>query len=123
MRAGARLPLRSYFIDVLEYFGIAPLQLAPNGYSILSALYILYAQLGFPQPTPIEINYMYTLKKIPSGGAGFYYLSAWSLRTMNLIENIPSNAGSWKESFFWVQQPDVSIMSFQKASVKLVLLI
>ena len=25
MRAGVRLPLRSYIIDVLEYFGIAPL--------------------------------------------------------------------------------------------------
>ena len=25
MRVGARLPLRSYFIDILEYFGIAPL--------------------------------------------------------------------------------------------------
>ena len=32
MRAGACLPLWSYFIIVLEYFGIAPLQLAPNGY-------------------------------------------------------------------------------------------
>ena len=122
MRAGARLPLRQYFLDILEYFGIAPLQLAPNGYSLLSALYIVYSQLRFPPPTPIEVNYMYTLKKIPGGGAGFYYLSAWSSRKMALIENIPSNAGSWKESFFWAQQPEVSITRFQKAGVEPVLL-
>ena len=100
MRAGARLPLCSYFIDILEYFGIAPLQRTPNDYSILSALYNIYAQLGFPQPTPLEVNYMYTLKKIPGGGAGFYYLLVWSLGKLNLIENTPSNADSWKESFF-----------------------
>ena len=55
MRAGARLPLWSYFIDVLEYFGIAPLQLAPNGYAILTALFIIYNQMGFPQPSLLEV--------------------------------------------------------------------
>ena len=94
MRVGAHLPLWSYFIDVVEYFGIVPLQLAPNGYSILTTLYIIYTQMGFLQPTPLEVNYMYTLKKIPSGGAGFYYLSAWSSWKLNLIENIPFNAGN-----------------------------
>ena len=102
---------------------VTPLQLAPNGYSILSALYIIYAQLVFPQPIPLEVNYIYTLKKIPDGGASFYYLSVWSLGKLNLIVNTSSNAGSWKESFFWVQQSDVSIKSFKKAGGKLVLLV
>ena len=66
-QAGAHLPLRSYFIDVLEYFGIAPLQLSPNGYAILIALFVIYNEMGFPQPTPLEVNYMYTLKRIPNG--------------------------------------------------------
>ena len=115
MRAGARLPLRLYFIDVLEYFRIALLQLTPNGYGILAALFIIYNQMGFPQPTPLEVNYMYTLTRIPSRGAGFYYLSAWSLGKLNLIENYPSNAGHWKENYFWVQQNEVSIRAFRKA--------
>ena len=42
---------------------------------------------------------MYTLKRIPNGGAGFYYFLAWSLGKLNLIENYPSNAGHWNESF------------------------
>ena len=42
MRVGAHLPLRLYFIDVLEYFGIALLLLAPNDYAILTALFIKY---------------------------------------------------------------------------------
>ena len=75
MRAGARLPLRLYFTDVLEYLGIAPLQLAPNCCAILAALFVIDSQMGFPQPTPLEVNYMCTLKMIPNGGAGFYYLS------------------------------------------------
>ena len=66
---------------------------------------------------------MYTLKKIPGGGVGFYYLSAWSSGKFNLIENIPSNVGNWKESFFWVQQSDVSIKSFRKAGGKIILLV
>ena len=93
IRAGAQLPLWSYFIDVLEYFEITPLQFALNGYSILAALFIIYHQMGFPQPTPVDVNYMYTFKKIPSEGAGFYYLSSWLSGKLNLIENYPSNAG------------------------------
>ena len=123
MPVSAHLPLRLYFIDVLEYFGIAPLQLAPNGYAILTALFVIYTQMGFTQPTPLKVNYMYTLKKIPSGGASFYYLSAWSSRKLNLIENYPSNADHWKESFFWVQQSGVSIRSFRKAGGRLTLLV
>ena len=84
MRASARLPLHSYFTGVLEYFEIAPLQLAHNGYGILTALFIIYHQMGFPQPTPREVNYMDTIKRIPSGGAGFYYFSAWSSEKLNL---------------------------------------
>ena len=44
MRVDGRLPLQSYFTDVLEYFSIAPLQLAPNGYGILAALFVIYHQ-------------------------------------------------------------------------------
>ena len=58
---------------------------------------------------------MYTIKRIPSEGAGFYYLSAWSSGKLNLIENYFSNAGHWKESFFLAQQSGVSIRAFGQA--------
>ena len=78
--------------------------------------------MGFTQPTPLEVNYMYTLKRIPSEGVGFYYLSAWSSGKLNLIENYPSNDGHWKKGFFWVQQSGVPIRAFRKAGGELTLL-
>ena len=42
MRARALLPIKKYFKDYLDYVQIAPFQLQPNGYRILSALKSLY---------------------------------------------------------------------------------
>ena len=42
IRSGATLPLHDYFRGVADYFDICPFQITPNGYRVLSALYILY---------------------------------------------------------------------------------
>lgn len=42
LRARSILPFRQYFKDYLDYVQIAPFQLQPNGYRILSTLKSLY---------------------------------------------------------------------------------
>ena len=43
IEAGAILPLHPFFQGVANYFEVAPFQITPNGYRMLSALYILYS--------------------------------------------------------------------------------
>ena len=53
LRAGALLPLRQYFKDYPDYVQIAPFQLQPNRYRILSALKSLYHIQNWGEPSPI----------------------------------------------------------------------
>ena len=61
LRAGALLPLRPYFKNYLDYVHIAPFQLQPNGYRILSALKSLYHIYDWGEPSPLEISYLLAL--------------------------------------------------------------
>ncbi|XP_030493862.2 uncharacterized protein LOC115709791 isoform X2 [Cannabis sativa] len=117
--AGVVLPLRQYFIDFCDYFGIAPFQLAPNSYRILSTLKVLYHQKGWPTPSPEEIHYMYILKANPirdnrNNTDGFYYLSTWPYASGNLVTDIPSHAGPYKKSFFFTTAIKAENLNFQQ---------
>lgn len=54
------------------------MQLASNGWRVLTCIYVLYRELGFPKPTIEEVNYMYNLKRM-SGPLNktfkYFYLS------------------------------------------------
>ncbi|XP_062115392.1 uncharacterized protein LOC133829661 isoform X2 [Humulus lupulus] len=117
--AGVILPLKQYFIDICDYFGIAPFQLVPNSYRILSTLKVLYHQKKWPTPSPLEIHYMYNLKANPGrddhSTDGFYYLSAWPQASINLVTDIPSNAGPYKKNFFFTTAIKSQNLSFQRA--------
>ena len=105
LKAGALLPLRDYFKNYLNYVNIAPFQLQPNGYRILSALKSLYHLQEWGEPSPVEISYLLALKKTPprkgsEGTAGFYYLAAWP-QEKKLLESVPNKPPSFKDKFFW----------------------
>ena len=75
IRAGATLPLHPYFRVVVDYFDICPFQITPNGYRVLSALYILYYFKRWGVPSPHEINYLFDLKSNPKqNNMGFFIL-------------------------------------------------
>ena len=105
MRAGAFLPLKQYFKDYLDYVQIAPFQLQPNGYRILSALKSLYHIKGWGEPTPIEMTYLLALKKTPprkgsESTVGFFYLAAWPQEN-KLFKDAPNKPPNFKDKFFW----------------------
>ena len=107
MRAGALLPLKEYFKGYLDYVQIAPFQLTPNGYRILSALKSLYHIKGWGEPTPVEMAYLLALKKTPprkgsESTVGFFYLAAWPQEN-KLFEDAPNKPPSFKVKFFWTE--------------------
>ena len=66
MKAGAVLPLKSFFKDFTDFVGLAPFQLNTNSYRVLSALRSLYHELKWEGPSPKEILYLFCLKSNPS---------------------------------------------------------
>ena len=99
LRAGALLPLRSYFRNFVYYVKIAPFQLQTNAYRILAALKSLYHMQGWGEPTPEDICYLFTLKKNPPGshgGEGFYYLAPWP-QEKRIFEDVPNKPPNFKK--------------------------
>ena len=118
LRAGALLPLRQYFKDYLDYVQIAPFQLQPNGYRILSTLKSLYHIRGWGEPSPVEMSYLLSLKKTPprkgsEGTVGFYYLAAWP-QEKKLFEDVPNKPPSFKDKFFWTGALGSEYTSFNR---------
>ncbi|XP_062078381.1 uncharacterized protein LOC133782928 isoform X1 [Humulus lupulus] len=78
-QAGAFLPLHSYFVEICEYFGIAPFQLMPNSYKLLTLLRILHRVLECPPPDALEVYYLFNVESNRvSGYVGFYHLCSYS---------------------------------------------
>ena len=103
MRAGALLPLKSFFKDFTDFIGLAPFQLNTNSYRVLSALRSLYHEMGWKGPSPQEILYLFCLKSNPSrarGGDGFYYLSSYP-KEKKVFEDLPNHPPDFKRAFFW----------------------
>lgn len=117
VKASGALPLSPYFVKILNYFKIALIQVAPNGWSILSSLRILYHKLGFKGPSAWEISYMYNIKQLPvkKNGLltnGYYHLSAWSKPKYNLIEDFTLNVGDSKDYFFIANNVNVQFTAY-----------
>ncbi|KAM6593428.1 hypothetical protein CsatA_001131 [Cannabis sativa] len=76
LMTGAMLPLQDYFVNFLVFVGLAPYQLIPQAYRLLSGLFIFYTARGWGSPSPAKILYFYELVSVPKKGDklkdGFY---------------------------------------------------
>ncbi|XP_062113617.1 uncharacterized protein LOC133824670 isoform X2 [Humulus lupulus] len=117
-KAGGYFPLHSYYVKVLDYLGIAPMQLAPNSWLILACMCILYHQEGYEDPTPEEIGHLYGLKKTSQFDHGYYCLCC-HVPQSSVIEGMVSNTGSWKSEFFFVSGVPVKNTNFQHAKSRI----
>lgn len=114
IRAGATLPLHSYFRAVVDYFDICPFQLTPNSYRVLSALYVLYYFKRWGVPSPHEINYLFDLKSNPKqNNTGFFYFTHQeSHRTFLTDVTHVSNVGKYYQEYFVTSQMNATNMNF-----------
>ncbi|XP_062111639.1 uncharacterized protein LOC133823071 isoform X2 [Humulus lupulus] len=101
IRSGGALPLLPFFVKVLNYFELAPLQLSPNSRVTLSSLYVLYHQVHSRGPSINEVHYFYTLRENASA-PGFYQLQkAADQKGTALVVGSISNRDSWKTDYFF----------------------
>ena len=64
-RLGARLPLQRYFAKILGGMHLAPGQLHPNGWRVLSAMFVLWERCGLGEPSLVEVKHLYQLRSSP----------------------------------------------------------
>ena len=69
---GLRCPLQPYFARILNGLNIAPGQLNPNGWRVLSGLFVLWDRCYQRELTVDEVKHLYQLKNNPKD-AGWYY--------------------------------------------------
>ena len=103
LKVGVASPLHPFLQDVCEAYHLAPIQINPNSYRSMIALYIIYYQQGFPFLDANTLGYFLQLKKSTKRDFGYVYFSVWpEFNGKNLVFGTPSNAGSWKEPFFYI---------------------
>ncbi len=99
-KLGMRLPLQTYFIKILSGLHLAPGQLNPNGWRVLSGLFILWDRCGQSEPTIDELKHLYQLKNSPKHAGWYYFMS--STKTRKPITDLPlCGGGNWKKKLFF----------------------
>ncbi|XP_077246438.1 uncharacterized protein LOC143886378 [Tasmannia lanceolata] len=104
MRVGFRFPLHPFFAAVLRYYGLAPAQVAPNSWRLLTGfLYLVHGRLERSVSLSL-FRACAHLKRHKEGG--WIYIS--QRPKLKIITGIPSSIHSWKNRFFYVEDKEVS---------------
>ncbi|XP_052291905.1 uncharacterized protein LOC107178260 [Citrus sinensis] len=77
-RLGARLPLQRYFAKILGGMHLAPGQLHPNGWRVLSAMFVLWERCGLEESSLVEVKHLYQLWSSPRE-VGWSFIFAYVL--------------------------------------------
>ncbi|XP_015389448.2 uncharacterized protein LOC107178604 [Citrus sinensis] len=98
-KLGVRLPLQHYFAKILGGMHLAPSQLHPNGWRVLSAMFVLWERCGLEEPSLIEVKHLYQLRSSPREACWYYFMSSSAKRKP--ITGFPSSCKNWKNKFFF----------------------
>ncbi|KAF0934710.1 hypothetical protein E2562_028307 [Oryza meyeriana var. granulata] len=101
--SGMRLPLHPFVSDSLAHFGIAPSQLAPNGWRVLVGFAVLCHFRGIGAPSLPVFRHFFTLAPLPKGKGWYSFRARESVPA--LFTGLPSSVKAWKEEFMFVSPP------------------
>ncbi|KAM0822351.1 hypothetical protein ACQ4PT_071548 [Festuca glaucescens] len=101
--AGMRLPLHPFVSDALAHFGIAPSQLAPNGWRTLVGFAVLCHFRGAGAPTLPVFRRFFALATLPNGKGWYNFRARESVPA--LFTGLPTSIKGWKEEFLLVSPP------------------
>lgn len=101
--AGMRLPLHPFVSDALAHFGIAPSQLAPNGWRVLVGFAVLCHFRGAGVPSLPVFRHFFTLAPLPKGKGWYSFRARESVPA--LFTGLPTSIKAWKEEFLLVSPP------------------
>lgn len=104
LKAGLCLPLHPFFRAVLKLYGLAPTQLAPNGWAQLVGSYFLWKQVSLGEDMPLHVfQTVYQPRSLGKGDSkGWYSLCPWGGHSPFLL-GLPTSIKGWKETWFWVR--------------------
>mgnify|MGYP004616805051 CR=1 FL=1 len=83
-------------LKLLNFYGIAPCQLSPNGWTLLLATIALMESRGYP-PSLVALNDLLTLRTCPSTIGWMYLQPRYDLK---IFKKVTSKNLSWRQKFF-----------------------
>ena len=98
-KLGARLPLQRLFAKILGGMHLALGQLHPNGWRVLSTMFVLWERCGLEEPSLVEVKHLYQLRSSPKEASWYYFMSSFAKRKP--ITGFPSSCKNWKNKFFF----------------------
>ncbi|XP_052299641.1 uncharacterized protein LOC127903057 [Citrus sinensis] len=96
-RLGARLPLQRYFAKILGGMHLAPGQLHPNGWRVLSAIYVLWERCGSEEPSLVEVKQLYQLRSSPKEAESWGLIGGLEDRPLLQVETTLLNASTCQD--------------------------
>jgi hypothetical protein len=101
LEAGMRVPLHGFFCEVLAHFGVAPSQIAPNGWRVMAGFLVLCHFAGVP-PSLAVFRHFFSLCAHKLKG---WYWFRGKDSAGALIKGLPLSLKGWKEGFFFLRSP------------------
>ncbi|KAL6877589.1 hypothetical protein ACP4OV_012804 [Aristida adscensionis] len=101
--SGMRLPLHPFVGGALAHFGIAPSQLAPNGWRVLVAFAVLCHFRGAGAPSLPVFRHFFALAPLPKAKGWYSFRGRESVPA--LFTGLPTSNKAWKEEFLLVSPP------------------
>ncbi|XP_052288542.1 uncharacterized protein LOC127899244 [Citrus sinensis] len=74
-------------------------QLHPNGWRVLSVMYVLWKRCESEEPSLVEVKHIYQLRSSPREAGWYYFMSSSAKRKP--ITGFPSSCKNWKNKFFF----------------------
>ncbi|KAM0918536.1 hypothetical protein ACQ4PT_009039 [Festuca glaucescens] len=109
LEAGMRVPLHGFFREALAHFGIAPAQLTPNGWRMMTGFLALCRSDGVP-PSLAVFRYFFLLSMVSkSQKKGWYFFrsrDSSGLRFTGMPSQGSISFRHWKREFFLLSSPE-----------------
>lgn len=99
-KLGFSMPMHPFFLEILNFYSLAPMQLTPNSFRVAACMFILYDQAFSTVLTARELGYFYQLKDA-GRKVGVYYLTAWNNRQGQCIKGNKRGMYDWQEQFLY----------------------
>lgn len=95
-KLGFSLPMHPFFIDLLIFYDITPMQLTPNSFRVEACMLIYYDQTFSVSLTARELGYFYQLKDV-GRKVGIFYITTWKNRQGRCIKGNKRDMYDWLE--------------------------
>lgn len=110
---GVTAPLPKYYVDLCEWFQVAPIQLSPNSYMLAAGLYILFDKVRLGAPSMREVSYFFRLAQSQPGY--FYLVVQREHNKKGFSDGRNTRIRKWKDTFFYVYNTTRVVTRFNRS--------